>query len=682
MTMAFIGLWSHAVAALLFAALAMWQVRSPKSGARKIALVAALGASALWALAVAGTDSASDAPGIAESFRNIGFLGFMYALLHQGERAQRGVALATVYGVVTLVALATIIVTVLIPVGQAAQPLAVGGYALRMMVATGALVLVHNLYSAAGPETGPGFRFAIYAIAAMWLYDLNLYTIAYLGRSWPEDVAALRGLAAVGVAAMLGLALHRSGAWTLQLSRSMTFRTLSLAAVGLYLVAMVLITSAIALIGGEHARLAQAAFVFGTSAAALAMPNARARAWIKVKLAKHLFQHRYDYRAEWLRFTDTLGKPGEDTAPLAERVIKAVADITDSPDGLLFVPEGEGLTPAARWSWPAEDTPPGDLCAALVAHLASGHIVELDAVRRDGDTPAHALLPQWLIDDRRAWVLVPLVHFDRVAGAVVLGRPPIDRALDWEDFDLLRVAGRQVASYLAESQGQQALDDARRFDEFNRRFAFIMHDIKNLVSQLSLVARNAERHADNPAFRADMIATLQDSAERMNALLARLAQHNSARSEAPRAVAADEIVARLAASKRLLHPVSVGRTAGALVLADPARLEALLGHLVQNAIDASEPQAAIRIDVHSEGDEVAIDVVDHGCGMSPAFVREKLFTAFASTKENGFGVGAYEARQLARAMGGRITVASREGEGSRFTVFLPAASGAPHEKAA
>jgi hypothetical protein len=86
-------------------------------------------------------------------------------------------------------------------------------------------------------------------------------------------------------------------------------------------------------------------------------------------------------------------------------------------------------------------------------------------------------------------------------GLVLLGHPPITRALDWEDFDMLRAAGRQVASYLAEARGQaSAGHEARRFEEFNRRFAFIMHDIKNLVSQIALTARNAERHADNPAF--------------------------------------------------------------------------------------------------------------------------------------------------------------------------------------
>ena len=143
---------------------------------------------------------------------------------------------------------------------------------------------------------------------------------------------------------------------------------------------------------------------------------------------------------------------------------------------------------------------------------------------------------------------------------MILERPPIARMLDWEDFDLLRVVGRQVASYLAEARGQEALSDAQRFEEFNRRFAFIMHDIKNLVSQLSLVTRNAERHADNPEFRADMIVTLKNSTARMNDLLARLSQHNKARPEEPRAVALQPIAEAIAKAKRAAHPVVVSGT--------------------------------------------------------------------------------------------------------------------------
>ena len=133
-------------------------------------------------------------------------------------------------------------------------------------------------------------------------------------------------------------------------------------------------------------------------------------------------------------------------------------------------------------------------------------------------------MPQWLVEEHAAWALVPLLHFDRLVGLVVLGRPLLARKLDWEDFDLLRVVGQQLASYIAEHNGQSALLEASRFDEFNRRIAFVMHDIKNLASQLALLARNAERHADNPAFRKDMLVTLTNAADKLNALLARLSR--------------------------------------------------------------------------------------------------------------------------------------------------------------
>ena len=63
--------------------------------------------------------------------------------------------------------------------------------------------------------------------------------------------------------------------------------------------------------------------------------------------------------------------------------------------------------------------------------------------------------------------------------------------------------------------------------------------------------------------------------------------------------------------------------------------------------------------------------------MSAEFVRTRLFQPFASTKEQGFGIGAYEARALVTAMGGRIEVDSREGEGSVFSLIFPRAEAVP-----
>ena len=669
-------LWSHALAALLFAGIALSLLRERPAGLPRITFTVALVVTALWALAVAGIGGKELVTRLVESARNLAWLGFMFTLMRRDPASPQRKAVSLIYGAVVLVILCGAGLSLVQETvgGTLARDLTSVRTLFRAMVAISALVLLQHLYSAVVPRARGGIRLVVIALVAMWGADLLLTATAYATRQWPQGLVAGRGIIMAFIAPVLAAAVQRGGDWTLQLSRTVAWQTLSLAATILYAVAMLLATSAIGSLGGDHARLLETAFVFGSTAAGLTLLSSPwVKAWTKVKLAKHFFQHRYDYRAEWVRFTDTLGKP-EGAAPLAERIVKAVSDLTDSPAGLLLVPEGAGLGVGAGWRWqeaPTTITQATD--ETLAEHLAtSGRIVELDSVRAGtADAIEQASVPQWmLLTD--AWALVPLVHLGRLQGAILLARPPVDRALDWEDFDLLRIAGRQVASYLAEARAQEALAEAERFDEFNRRFAFIMHDIKNLVSQLTLTARNAERHAENPAFRADMIETLKESAGRMNDLLARLSQHHLGRAEEPHAVDLATVAERVVRRRRRQHPIALSGEPHALALADPARLEQLLAHLLQNAIEASG--AGQQIDVAILGGErPSIVVADSGCGMSPAFVRDQLFKPFVSSKPGGFGIGAFEARQLAEAMDGTVTVTSREGQGTRFVVTLPAA---------
>jgi putative PEP-CTERM system histidine kinase len=414
-----------------------------------------------------------------------------------------------------------------------------------------------------------------------------------------------------------------------------------------------------------------------TVGAMVLIPSARARAWLKVKLAKHLFEHRYDYRIEWLRFTETLGRDGADAPPLTERIVKAFADIVDAPGGLLLVSDGgRGLAVADASSWPGAVAGPGafddsaDFWAALEG---SGRVLEFEGLReRWASAQEKALpVPKWLIDEPAAWAGVPLLHHRRLIGFVVLAAPDYRRQLDWEDFDLLRTAGNQAASSLAEALGQEALSHAQRFEEFNRRFAFILHDIKNLVSQLSLLARNAERHAENPEFRTDMVATLRSSVGKMNELLARLAPHSAARVQRVEAQSLRPILAAAIAAKRRDREVTLLGDATVEALVDSVALEQAVGHLLQNALDASSGEP-VTVRVHSEHSGVSIAIADKGVGMDGDFVRNRLFEPFASTKPGGFGIGAFEARSLIIAMGGRLSVDSRPGRGTTFTILLPA----------
>ncbi|WP_242139814.1 XrtA/PEP-CTERM system histidine kinase PrsK [Sphingomonas sp. TREG-RG-20F-R18-01] len=664
-------LWSHALAALLFAGVALSQLREGGTGLPRLTFILALLLTALWALAVAGIESTDGIPRLAESLRNLAWLGFMYALVRRDPRTPEHRAVAIIYGIVALVVLINAGLAVVWTMSAAGfvPEVATLRLALRMMVAISALVLVHHLYTAAAPAARGGIRLVVIALLAMWSVDLLLYLVAYASGTFPPVIVAGRGIVMAFAAPALLIAVQRNGDWTLHLSRTIAWQTLSFAATLLYAAAMVGATSVIAMLSGETARLWQTAFVVGSTATAVAiLSSPRVRAWTKVKVAKHLFRHRYDYRTEWIRFTDTLGKP-DDAAPLDARIIKAVADLTESPAGLLLVPEATGLGVGLGWNWEA---PSAVAPAILARHLTeTARIVELDPVRAGTAEPGEAAtIPPWMLDGD-GWVIVPLAHLDRLQGAILLARPPIDRSLDWEDFDLLRIAGRHVASYLAEARAQEALAEAQRFDEFNRRFAFILHDVKNLVSQLTLVARNAERHAENPAFRVDMVATLKDSAGRMNDLLARLSQHHRARADDLRPVALVELLERVAYAKRTQHPIAVSGDPALAAQADPVRLEQLLGHLVQNAIEASTAADPVDLSLETDAMHVTIVVADRGCGMTPGFVRDQLFKPFASSKPAGFGIGAFEAKQLAEAMGGHVLVDSQPGAGTRFRVCLP-----------
>lgn len=670
--------WGHAIAALLFGALAFWTER--RGGADGAVprrwLTVALALTALWALAVAGVASNHPVTNLLAGLRTLGWLALLFAI-HRRTRERGAEALGQVmaYGAVAVVDVAQLLLDFLAATARnpaVAAVIADVATVLEMLAALGALLLLHGLFRA---TTSAATRMVLVTAGALWMIDVNSCIASYLLGGIPAELIAARGAAVAGMALLIGLALSRPVDGGVQFSRTATFHTLSLLGLVTYFAITIMATSLIEALGGAHARIAQTAFVFGSTVAVLtAASSSWLRAWIKVKLVKHLFRHRYDYRAEWTRFTETLGEP-KGGAPLDERLVKAVGDLIDAPAGLLLVADGDRLALQASWCWDTRtlsDDEGGS--ARLAAYLRStGRILELDSLRDNRDDPDRAAVPDAILDHPDAWVVVPLSHLGRLIGAILLARPILARALDWEDFDLLRIAGRQVASYLAEERAQSALAEARRFEEFNRRFAFILHDVKNIVSQLSLVARNATRHADNPAFRADMVATLNESATRMNDLLARLSEREAPRMEAPRAVALATIAAQSAARFRTRGSVVVEGARDLHAAADPARLQQVLDHLVLNALDAggSDP---VRVILGQAADRVWIDVVDTGQGMTQQFMRDDLFRPFVSSKPTGFGIGAFEARQLAQAMGGTIEVESHPGRGTRFRVTLTAAS--------
>ncbi|HET9811424.1 MAG TPA: XrtA/PEP-CTERM system histidine kinase PrsK [Sphingomicrobium sp.] len=674
---ALISFWSHALATSLFASLLLWRL---VAGARQPGHRLLLGAFALtacwaWLEAIAPATAMAS---FAETARNLVWVGLLYSLFaSSSDQRQKSVPL--VYAAVSAVLGLQLVVTSMLLV-HATPPIEATDRILRITAAAGSLVLVHNLYGQASPSSRSNIRFAMLALAMIWTYDLNFYTIAYLEPEGASGLADWRGMAVALTAPLFAMAARREDDWRIRLSRAATFQSLSLLAICAYFAVMAVLATALRGTGVDWFRsLSAALLALMVVGAMVLVPSQRARSWAKVKIAKHLFEHRYDYRSEWLRFTGTLGGSEAEAGALGERVVKAFTDILEAPGGLLLECEPSGsLVTAAAWNWPGRagsQPDPQDSTKFWDEIGESGRILELDGIRHGWNRPDSSIdVPQWIVDEPHSWVGVPLIHHDKAIGLVLIAAPEYRRPLDWEDFDLLRTAGRQAASSLAEAQGQRALSNAQRFEEFNRRFAFILHDIKNLVSQLSLLTRNAERHAGNEEFRADMIATLKSSIGKMNELLTRLSPQASARPHRIEPQPLREILSAAIAARRGDHKVRLLGDCNIWAEVDPAALQQAVGHLLQNAVEASGGDSAVTIRVARSGADVTIKVADKGCGMDSDFVRSRLFQPFASTKADGFGIGAFEAQSLVAAMGGRISVESRPGHGSIFTIHLTAAA--------
>lgn len=680
-----LAFWSHAVGAVAFASVLIWQLRGWAAGpAQKLLLGGLLTtAAATW---LAGVQPNSLLTSHAETARNLLWVTMLFVLSGSATNLrgnQRGLPL--VYCAVALVLGIQAIVDSVVPFAAVHDRPALQASAilLRTIAAAGALILVHNLYGQAAAVSRGAIRLPMLGLALLWCYDLNLYTMAALGVPWAATFAEARGIAVAVAAPTFLLARRDSDSWRLKLSRAATFQSLSLLAICSYFAVMALLAAALRADAFDWLRgaamLVLAAMTVGL---AVLLPSRRARSWTKVKIAKHFFEHRYDYRTEWLRFAATVGERGS-AEPLANRLVRAFADIMEAPAGLLLVPdEHSRMLVAGTWRWQGRlpDAQSGQDFARFFDSLGDGRVIEFDVLRRHigSQVDLTVPLPAWLIGDERLWAGVPLVHGETVVGLVLLAPPELRRPLDWEDFDLLKTAGRQAASSLAEALSQQRLSEAQRFDEFNRRFAFILHDIKNLVSQLKLLSRNAERHADNPEFRSDMVATLKSSVGKMTDLLARLAPSQGGEAKPHTcAVALRPLLAGVLAAHRGHHEVRLLGDTGIEVLADALGLEHALQHLIGNAVDASPRTAPVQVRVTATAGEVRIEIVDQGRGMDADFVATRLFAPFASTKDGGFGIGAYEARSLIQAMGGRLGVDSRVDEGTRFTLFLPLAEATP-----
>lgn len=547
-------------------------------------------------------------------------------------------------------------------------------------LAVAGLALIEQLFRNTRPERRWAIKFLYLGIGTLFAYDFFLYADALLFRRMDLQVWYARGLINALVVPLIAVAAARNPAWSLDVfvSRRMVVHSISILGAGLYLLLMAGVGYYIRLYGGTWGTALQLIFLVGAGLLLLTLLfSGQLRAATKLFLSQHFFQYKYDYREEWLKFITTLSSNDADR-PLRERPLHAIAAILHSTGGMLWT---RGETPqfrlAASWNMGEAGNYAAPIDSPLVTFLEQRQwLIDLDAYPLEPELYAGLVLPQWLQRLPQAWLVLPLLQGNSLGGFMVLARPLARQRLTWEDHDLLLTAGRQAASYLALLDATDALLDARQFEAFNRLSAYVVHDLKNIAAQLSLLVANAARHKHKPAFVEDAIRTVDNATRRMNSLLAQLRKGSASNRDAGSLfdlVEALQDVIR-ARSVRPPIPVLAGADPELYLYASRERFAAVLENLVQNAQEATPADGRIELTARRAGSMVALAITDNGCGMDACFIRDRLFRPFDTTKGNaGMGIGVYESREFVHSLAGTIEVTSTPGVGTTFLLHLPLA---------
>jgi len=463
------------------------------------------------------------------------------------------------------------------------------------------------------------------------------------------------------------------------LSQSFLYNSVTVLIVGIYLVVVGILAKAASYFKISQSLLLETLFIFLALVGLIIIVfSNKLRQHIKRFVNLHFQRPRYDYRMVWTSFTQR-------TTSLLE-----IKDICTAVTKMVSETFG---TPCVT-IWLLDDTQEHPMPAGSTV-FSSTQMHDFMMGGKEGEVLIKAMRDQQMPVDfdlsENGWAgkvkqsnldyfhkaqiryAVSLHAGQEFLGIMTLNERLMKEPLSVEDINLLKTIADQAAGSILNIKMSERLRRAKEIEAFQTMSAFMLHDLKNLASKLSLTMQNLPVHFNNSEFRNDALRSISESVSKINTMCSSLSLLRQKIVLQKTDTDLNELVTKTLVNLDSCCKSALIRDLQSLprLVMDPEQLQKVLTNLVLNATEAMGNGGEIRVATRQKDGWVVLLVSDNGCGMSKEFIEKSLFRPFQTTKKQGMGIGLFHSKMIVEAHQGRIEVESEVGKGTTFRVMLP-----------
>jgi len=550
-------------------------------------------------------------------------------------------------------------------------------YLFLIVLALEVLILLEVLYRQADSDQWAYKPLVLY-LGATHLFEFVTYANATMVDQVEVGYIAARGYLYFLLLPFLVIAIRRIRHWGVNIfiSRDVVLHSSLLLVAGAYLFMMAVVGYAINYVGGSWGAMVQVVLVFMSLAllATVFLSNSF-RTNCKVFITKHFFANQYDYRIEWVKLTKTLSSSMDAPETIYESALKGMLHAIKYDSGKLFKCVGNDFEVLAEIKPLPLDEHEFQILTALTyyseeeAWLIDANEYQVKPFNYKGLQLNREILKSWGYQ-----LFLPLFKNEKLWGFAILAAGDKQKInLNWEVRDYLNAVTEQVSMFISHHESAKTIAENAQFAAFNRMSAFVLHDLKNVMAQIDLILANAQQHKHNPEFIEDTFETLEHTKSRMDKMLKQLTEKNLDNDGKDAALLLSDIINDVIENRclGLLPKPEITCVSESKVFVDKEKLSNVLYHLINNAQQATDDTGSIDIVLteDKQNHQQYLMIEDTGVGMERAFIEQRLFKPFDTTKGNaGMGIGAYDAKTYMESIGGKLTVQSELGKGSCFTL--------------